>query len=275
MNLHVTILGSGAATPRLGRHCSAQVISVNGFKALMDCGEGTQNQIRAYHQKMQAMSHIFVSHLHGDHIFGLPGLLSSMHLGGRQTDVDIYSPPGLQAGLEPLFRYSESHIDYPLHFHEIELQGNEEQVVLENHQCRVVAFPLHHTVPCLGYRFEENFSQQNTNHRRMRYAYCCDTAFNESILPHIEGVDLLCVECTYDTSLEALGLERGHCTAAQAALLAHKAGAKHLLLTHFSARYHDTQLLLDEARAIFPLTHEASDGLHIDVDQLVKQYLPQ
>ena len=271
MNLHVTILGSGAATPRLGRHCSAQVVSINGFKALLDCGEGTQNQIRAFHQRMQSMSHIFISHLHGDHIFGLPGLLSSMHLGGRQTSVDIYSPPGLQAALEPLFLHSESHIDYPLTFHEIVPHDNEEIELLANNQCRVVVFPLHHSVPCIGYRFEENFSQEHTTHRRMRYAYCCDTAFSEEIIPHIEGVDLLCMESTFDSSLANLAQERGHCTAAQAAQLAKEAGVKCLLLTHFSARYHHADPLLDEARSLFPNTIEATDGLHLDVDQLIKQ----
>lgn len=270
MNLHVTILGSGAATPRLGRHCSAQVVNLNGFKALVDCGEGTQNQIRAFHQKMQSMSHIFISHLHGDHIFGLPGLLSSMHLGGRQTAVDIYSPPGLQAALEPLFKYSESHIDYPLNFHEVNIEEGE-QLLVENAQARVTAFPLHHSVPCVGYRMEENFCTDNCSHQRRSYAYCCDTAYAADIVPHIQGVDLLCVESTFDTQYDNLAQERGHCTAAQAARLAQEAGAKHLLLTHFSARYHDVTPLLEEARSLFPNTHEARDGMYIDVDQLCKQ----
>jgi len=308
MNLNIIILGSGAATPRLGRHCSAQVVNMNGFKCLVDCGESTQNQIRAYHQKLQSLGHIFISHLHGDHILGLPGLLSTMHLGGRKEPVEIYSPAGLEDALRPLLEISDTHLDYDLHFHEIDAKYGQEQILYENNHGRIIAFPLYHTIPCFGFRFEEQdqgltlkqgivqqyqltpieiqrikmgedyvTSQGETiknealayrKNYPKKYAYCCDTAYNEELLPHIENVDLLCVESTFDHTLADLASQRGHCTAEQAATLAHKANARHLLLTHFSARYHEVDNLIKEAKTIFLNTYEAYDGLFIEVDRL-------
>ena len=269
MNFHIVVLGTGSATPRLGRHCSAQVVNMNGLNALVDCGEGTQNQIRAFHQKMQAFGHIFISHLHGDHIFGLPGLLASMHLGGRTEPVTIYSVPGLKEAIMPLLEHSDTRLDYELNFVEIGFEGNESKEIFSDRHGRVLAFPLYHKVPCMGFRFEEN--PYAPNHRAISYAYCCDTIYSEEIIPHIQGVDLLCVESTYDDACAPLAALRYHCTSRQAATLADKANAKYLMLTHFSARYHDVTALLAQSREVFPNTFEATDGLHIDVDQLVKQ----
>lgn len=308
MNLHITILGSGAATPRLGRHCSAQVVNMNGLKCLVDCGESTQNQIRAYHQKMQSLGKIFISHLHGDHILGLPGLLSTMHLGGRKDPVDIYSPAGLEGALRPLLEISDTQIDYELRFHEISIEGEQELTLFEDSHGRIVAFPLHHTVPCFGFRFEEqdqgltlkqgvaqqyqmtpieiqrikkgedyvtaqgdlirNEALAYRKNYPKKYAYCCDTAYCEDLIPHIMNVDLLCMESTFDHTLADLASQRGHCTAEQAATLALKAKVRHLLLTHFSARYHEVDDLINEAMSVFPNVYEAYDGLHIEVDRL-------
>ncbi|MCF0212013.1 MAG: ribonuclease Z [Bacteroidales bacterium] len=272
MNFHIVVLGTGSATPRLGRHCSAQVVKMNGLRALVDCGEGTQNQISAFHQKLQAIGHIFISHLHGDHILGLPGMLSSMHLGGRTEPVTIYSVPGLKEAIMPLLEYSDTHLDYELNFVEIRLEGNESQEIFSDRHGRVLAFPLSHKVPCVGFRFDERVG--NPNHRSVSYAYCCDTVYDEAILPHIQGVDLLCVESTYDDACAPLAAMRYHCTARQAATLAQKANAKSLMLTHFSARYHDVEPLLQQAREVFPHTFEAVDGLHVDVDQWLKSLQP-
>lgn len=294
----ITILGSGAATPTLGRHCSAQVVNIGCFKMLVDCGEGTQNQIRAFHQKMQAFSTIFISHLHGDHWFGLPGLLSSMHLCGRTEPVTVFAPKGIKELLERIFEVSGSHLGYELTVNEIAPDGPE--VIFENGKCKVTAFPLLHSVPTYGFLFEEQppllnlrkdvrarYGLSDTDCRRVKlgydvegadgtvilnelltkprklprsYAYCCDTAYSEQLLDTITGATMLCIESTFDKSLESLASLRQHCTAAQAAQLARQAGVKQLLLTHFSARYKDLDLLLDEARTIFPDTFPANDG---------------
>ena len=116
MNFYTTILGSGAALPTVARHCSGQVVNINGFRILLDCGENTQTQLRVYHQRMQAVSQIFITHLHGDHFFGLPGLVSSMHLCGRKEPLDVYAPAGVRAAMELLMQTSGSHLDYELRY---------------------------------------------------------------------------------------------------------------------------------------------------------------
>lgn len=303
MNFFVTILGSGAAIPTGARHCSSQVVNVKGFPMLMDCGESTQSLLRICHQRMQSMGVIFLSHLHGDHLFGLPGLLSSMHLCGRKEPVRVFSPKGLRRVLEALFDASGTRLQYDLQLHELENDAPQE--VFANDRCRVTAFPMPHTVPTYGYLFEEvsdplnllpdarqryhltsdqcALAKQGHDLRLddgtllpytaltkphcppRRYAYCCDTAYTEQFLPVIHGVDLLCMESTFATPYAALAADKMHCTAAQSALLAQKAAAKRLLLTHFSARYKDVQPLLDEAQAIFPATEAAADGLQVEV----------
>lgn len=253
--MNVYVLGSGAALPAKGRHCSAQVVGIDGRRLLVDCGEGTQTQLRIAHQKLQSMNQIFISHLHGDHLFGLPGLLSSMHLCGRKDPVDIYSPKGLKEPLDMLFEVSGSHIDFELRYHEVE-----PGVVLEEPKFRVTAFPLHHSVPTFGYLFEE-LSPRHPN----KYAYCCDTGFSEDIIPYIQGVDLLCLESTFASDYERVAIDKGHLTAAQAATLAKRAGVGQLMLTHFSARYKELDVILDEARSIFPNTIPAIEGRMINV----------
>lgn len=303
MNFYVTILGSGAAVPTLGRHCSSQVVNINGFKMLVDCGESTQNQLRACRQKMQSFGTIFLSHLHGDHIFGLPGLLASMHMGGRTEPVTIFAPPGLREALELFLKVSDTRLDYELIVKD--LVGDTPVLIFENKHCKVTAFPLEHSVPCYGFLFEENITGLNLipgvrdkyklvpidiakikegadyvtpegevipnamltmpRRRPLRYAYCCDTAYTETILPVIKEVDLLCVESTFDQSRVDLAAQRRHCTTLQAAELADKANAKQLMLTHFSARYKVVESLLDESRSVFPNTIAASDGLVVEL----------
>ena len=254
----VTILGSGAALPALGRHCSSQVVAIDGARFLVDCGEGTQTQIRIAHQKLQAMNRIFISHLHGDHFFGLPGLLSTMHLCGRTKPVDIYSPPGLKVALETFLEASGSHLQFEIVYHEMDT--SQSHIAYCDDKCRITAFPLIHTMPTFGYLFEE-LSPRHPN----RYAYCSDTGYTEDILPYIKGVDVLCVESTFSSKYEALANEKLHCTATQAATIALKAEARQLMITHFSARYKDVNELVDEAKRTFPNTIPAIEAERIDV----------
>lgn len=303
MDFSVTVLGSGAAMPTHTRHCSSQVVNINGFRMLIDCGESTQGQLRLYHQRMQSMGVIFISHLHGDHIFGLPGLLSSMHLCGRTEPVQLFAPKGLKNVLQVLFDASGTRLQYELQI--TELEGKEPVEIFSNKHCRVTAFPLLHTVPNYGYLFEERHDLLNMRgdvrqkyqltpdqcvlikqgndltlddgttvpnkeltlppKNIRRYAYCCDTAYTEEIIPVVQGVNLLCMESTFDTARADLAEAKRHCTATQSALLAQKAGVKKLMLTHFSARYPDVQSLVDEAGKIFPDVVAAEDGLQVEV----------
>lgn len=261
MNFYTTILGSGAALPLPSRHCSAQVVNINGFRMLLDCGEGTQMQVRVYHQKLQALGTIFISHLHGDHLFGLPGLISSMHLCGRTDPIDIFAPQGIRGALLPFLEAAGSHIEFEMRIHEL---AHTEGCVLvfENDRCRVSAFPLVHSLPTYGFRIDEK--PRGANPARS-YAYCSDTAYTEAILPFIHGVNLLCVESTFSNAFASVAEEKLHCTAAQAAQLALKAEAGQLILTHISARFKEPQVLLDEAQAIFPHSILAEDGLRAEV----------
>lgn len=266
MNFYTTILGSGAALPTVARHCSGQVVNINGFRILLDCGENTQTQLRVYHQRMQAISHIFITHLHGDHFFGLPGLVSSMHLCGRKEPLDVYAPAGVRAAMELLMQTSGSHLDYELRYHEIALDEGME-LLFENNLCRVSAFPLLHSVPTYGYLIEEKPRGKNPVRR---YAYCTDTGYTESFLPYIEGVNLLCMESTFNNAFASVATEKLHCTTSMAATLAQKAHVGELLLTHISARFKEPELLLAEAQAVFPNTIIASDGARHEVHYLDK-----
>ncbi len=306
MDFTITVLGSSAALPTATRQCSAQVVALEGFRILIDCGEGTQNQVRRYRIKFQAIDNIFISHLHGDHFYGLPGLLSSMHLCGRTEPLNIFAPKGLKKILTDMFVTSNSNFAYELIFHELE--GTEPRVLVDNKKCTITAFPLHHSVPAYGFVIREKPQMLNLRHGvrhtynlandemirikmgedylapdgrlipnalltrppkpPLSYAYCCDTRYDEALLPHIGGVDLLCFDCTFEAALEALATEKMHGTSHTAATAARNATAKHLMLTHFSARYGDVEYLVDEAKTIFPNTFAAYDGLRIELNRM-------
>ncbi len=309
MDFSVMILGSGAATPTMSRHCSAQIVSVGGERLLVDCGESTQNQLRHFHQKIQSIKTVFISHLHGDHFFGLPGLLSTMHLCGRTEPVKVFAPTGAKASLNTLFDVSGTELRYELDVEEMDFEGV--RIIYRGKGFKVKSFPMQHSIPTYGFLFEEDEPLFNlrknvkekynmtydqcmrvkegedlvletgevvanaelTLPRRMprRYAYCCDTAYDERLVEIISGVDLLCMDSTFDTAFLALAEERCHCTAAQAASIALQAGVRELMLTHFSARYKETGPLLEEARAVFPETFCASDGFRYVIMPRVKQ----
>jgi ribonuclease Z len=261
MNVFLTILGSGAALPIGARRCSAQVLNIGGFKVLIDCAEATQDRIRYNHLKLQTISTIVISHLHGDHFFGLPGLLSTMHLCGRTEPVFIAAPRGARQVIETTFELTGNHVGFPIEWHEMDFAEGEQRI-FENHRCTIDAFPLDHSVPDYGFRITE---KPRNSAEPLTYAYCCDTAYDERLVPHIAGVDLLCLECTFANDMEQLAAERKHLTAGQAGRLAKMAGVRQLLLTHISARYREDEPLISQAREEFENCLLAADNMRLDI----------
>lgn len=292
----VTTLGTGAALPARGRYPSAQLVNVNDGLYLIDCGEGTQERMRKAGVNFQRIGHIFISHLHGDHYLGLMGLISSMHLLGRRTDLHVYGPPDLKPIIDIQLRASGTFLRYPLHVHAVEpLSGT---VVHADHRVTVSLLALKHRVPCTGFLFREVLGPRRLRSERLQeiplfrrtavkngedltlpdgrtipnaaltldpapsrsYAYCSDTAYEPALVPHLQGVDLLYHEATFTTALAARAKETMHSTAAQAARLAADARASELLLGHFSSRYRSADALLQEALAIFPRTALSFEG---------------
>lgn len=279
MTMYITILGSGAALPTGRRRCAAQMLNIGGFKMLLDCAEGTQDRIRQNHIKLQSISTIIISHLHGDHFFGLAGLLSTMHLCGRTEPITVVAPLGAREVIETTFRLTGNHIDYPLEWVEMDFTEGEQRV-FENRRCTVDAFPIMHSVPTYGFRISSEFwvrgselidasanSELRTPNSKLTYAYCCDTVYTEDIVPHVAGADLLCLECTFANELSELAQQRFHLTAGQAGQLARKAGVKQLLLSHISARYKEPELLLQQATEEFENSLLAADGMRIELLQ--------
>lgn len=304
MEFNVLVLGSGAATPTYTRRCSSQLVSICGARILIDCGEGSQNQLRKYHQKLQAVKMVLISHLHGDHFFGLPGLISTMHLLGRTEPLAVYAPKGAKEAIELLFAVSGTDLRFPIEFNELDC--GEPTIIRQERFFNITAFPMHHSLPCFGFLIAEeqpllnlrpnariHYNMTNDDCVRAKqgedivlddgtvvpnseltlpprqprsYAYCCDTAFDESLIPILQGVDLLCMESTFDEAFKSMAEERCHCTASQAATIAQRAGVGQLMLTHFSARYRDIEPLLSEAKAVFPNTIAAEDGGIFQVD---------
>ena len=305
MEFNVLVLGSGAATPTYARRCSSQLVSICGTRILIDCGEGSQNQLRKYHQKLQNVKMVLISHLHGDHFFGLPGLLSTMHLLGRTEPITVYAPSGGREAIELLFSVSGTDLRFPVEFKVLDFV--EPTVILKERFYNITAFPMRHSLPCYGFLIAEEqpllnlkpmsrirYNLSNVDCVRAKqgedieledgtilrnseltmpprqprsYAYCCDTAFDESLIPIVHGVDLLCMESTFDEAFKAMAEERCHCTASQAATIARKAEVRRLMLTHFSARYRDVEPLIAEARSIFPDTMAAEDGLTYQIEK--------
>lgn len=275
MNIFVTILGSGAALPTGSRRCSAQVLNIGGFKMLIDCAEGTQDRIRYNHIKLQSISTVVISHLHGDHFFGLPGMLSTMHLCGRTEPMTIVAPAGAREVVETTFRLTGNHVDYPIEWREMDFAEGEQRV-FENRYCTVDAFPIEHSVPTYGFRITERIKAQFVPQpgydgpipeprAPYTYAYCCDTVYTEDIVPHVEGVDLLCLESTFANELAEIATQRQHLTAGQAGRLACHAHVGKLLLTHISARYKEAEIILQQATEEFADTLLAEDGMRIEI----------
>ena len=250
MNLTLQILGTASAMPVSDRNPSAQVLSVHGRLFLLDCAEGTQRQIRRAHLSFLKIRAVFITHIHGDHVFGLPGLLNTMAMYGRTEPLDVYGPPALEGMLNFYRRYFSDGDGYSIDFHP--LKGGPQEI-LPNKYLRITAFPLDHKIDCWGYRFGDS------------YAYCSDTRPFPELPERVRGVHTLYHEGTYTNDLRDKAAMRYHSTAADAALCAREAGATRLILGHYSSRITDFDSYIAEAREIFPESIAANDGDSLEI----------
>ena len=291
--------------PAHDRNHTAQLLKIQNQYFLVDCGEGTQLQLVRYKIRFHKINHIFISHLHGDHYFGLIGLLSTMHLQGRQNDIHIYGPKGLKEILMVQFRHTHTVLNYKIHFRE--LLADESEVIYEDKVLQVETIPLDHRIDCTGFLFREKSKPYKLNKEKLpkdlslqqiaslkkgedivngngevkyrnealtlgpkksrSYAYCSDTRYNEDIVPQIRNVDVLYHEATFLKEKSDRAASTFHSTAEQAAIIAQKASAGKLMLGHFSTRYKDLEPVLDEARTVFDNTIIAEEGLEIQIDE--------
>ena len=303
-NFCLTILGSSGAVPAYGRFPSCQYLTIQNRHFLIDCGEGAQMQLGRFEIPIHKITHIFISHLHGDHYLGLTGLLFSMHLQKRQADLHLYSPRGLNEIILLHLKYSKSVLSYKIVFHVY--NPEERQALMEDDALTVETIPLTHKLACAGFLFKEKTKPRRIDKTKLgphlllqhlvmlkkgedilredgsilhrnedftldpqpsySYAYCSDTAYNEKIIEQIRGVALLYHEATFMEEEMGKAIETKHSTAKQAAEIARLSGTKKLLLGHFSARYRDLEPLLAEAVSIFPSTSLAIEGLTFILD---------
>jgi ribonuclease Z len=297
------ILGSSSAAPTTQRNPSAQLLNIAERFFLIDCGEATQIQLRRYKAKFQKIDHIFISHLHGDHFFGLPGLLSSMHLLGRKQDLHVYCPPELKEIVDKLNSVADTRFNYKLIWHINDNKGS--NLLFEDEKVEVYSFPLKHRIFCTGFLFREkplhrkidkvklaknkvsvadihklrigediiNDEGKKIKNKELTldpepprsFAYCSDTIYDETLVKYIKGVDLLYHESTFLNDKEKRAKETFHSTAEQAAKIAKTAKVKTLLLGHYSARYGDTQPFIAEAEPFFKNVLLASEGKKIEI----------
>lgn len=262
MTFSVTILGSNSAIPTLFRNPSAHLLNVDERIFLIDCAEGTQLQMRKYRIHFQRIRHILISHLHGDHYFGLIGLLTTLHLLGRKEELHLYAPPELGEIIRIQLEASLTTLIYPLVLHPLLAGGL--QPLFEDERVTVHSFPLLHSIPTFGFVFREKIRLRKLAAKRS-FAYCSDTAYDERIIPFISGVDLLYHETTFMQDKAAAATDKMHSTTVEAATIAKKGQVKKLMIGHFSARYDDLFPLLEEAREIFPDTIPAEDGITIHI----------
>ena len=296
--MKLTILGCYAATPRTITNPTSQVLEIKNRMFLIDCGEGTQVQLRKNKIKFSKINQVFISHLHGDHFFGLIGLISTFSLLGRTSDLHIYGPKGIKEIILLQLRLSNSWTNYGLYFHELE--SEESEVVFEDEKVLVITIPLKHRVYTNGFLFQEKVGERKLNmdavlnheiescyYQKIKngkditlddgrliansvltfdpiepksYAFCSDTVYHEAILPIIENVDVLYHESTFLESEESLANKTLHSTAKEAARIALKANAKQLILGHYSTRYESIDLFKEEAKTIFHEVLLAEDG---------------
>ena len=303
MSFSLTVLGSSSALPTSNRFLTAHVLNVDERFFLIDCGEGTQLQLRKYKAKLGRLNHIFISHLHGDHVFGLPGLISSLNLLGRTQPLHIYAHPDLPGVLNKFMSYFFVKYEFSIVYHNLTYDGL--QLIYEDNKITVHSFPLIHRVPTCGFLFREKPKMRNirkdvidfyqipvreipyiksggdfvtpegqvilnenltyeASHSKS-YAFCSDTAYNESVVPYIQNVDLLYHEATFSDEDTDRAVETRHSTASHAATIAKLANAEKLIIGHFSARYKDVTPLVEQARAIFLNSFAAEDGTEIDL----------
>lgn len=296
--MKLTILGCYSATPRTFTNPTAQVLEIRNHLFLIDCGEGTQVQLRKNKIKFSRIKHIFISHLHGDHFFGLPGLISTFRLLGRESELHIYGPKGIKEAITLFLKLGDSWTNYPLIFHE--LGDKQSEQLFEDDAISVQTIPLDHRVYTNGFLFKEkplprklnidavskyeidrsqfinikngangldkngeeisNIKLTDDPPEPKSYAFCSDTAYNETILPLIKNVDVLYHESTFLESEAHLGPKTKHSTATQAAKIAEKANASKLILGHYSTRYKSIDLFKQEASKVFSQVELAEDG---------------
>jgi len=294
----LTILGCSSATPTSSRHPTAQILNQHERYFLIDCGEATQIQLRKLKIKIQRIDHVFISHLHGDHYLGLPGLLGTMHLLGREKELHVYSPPGLQEIINVSHYHSKTHLKYKIVFHVID--ENSEGTIYEDEKLTIETIPMNHRIPCYGFLFREKENLRNVIKEKIEeynipvqdipdikkggdfvdsdgkripnselttdpglprtYAYCSDTVYNESYIEKIRNANLLYHESTFASDRIERAKETFHCTAAEAATIALKANVGKLIIGHYSARYRDLDILLTEAKQIFSNTALSVEG---------------
>ncbi len=293
----VTILGNNSALPAHNRHPTSQVVTLDQFQFLVDCGEGTQMRLAKYKIRRSRINHIFISHMHGDHYFGLPGLITSMDLIGRDADLYLYAPADIKPIIDLILKASDTKLGYRLHFYAIENEG----ILIENAKFSVECFEVFHRIKCWGFLFREKKKPRKINKEaagayqlhtgdfeRLKmgediitesgeivlnnavtlpnapaksYAFCADTVYNISLAEKVKNVTLLYHETTYLKDLEQQAFERFHSTTVQAAKIAEKANAAKLLIGHFSSKYEELEVFLEEAREVFPATELAIEGV--------------
>ncbi len=296
--MRLQILGCYAATPRFQTPPSGQVLEAGKHLMLIDCGEGTQMQLRRYKVRFSRIEHIFISHLHGDHFFGLPGLVASFRLLGREKPLHIYGPKGIKEAITLLLKLGDSWTNFPLHFHE--LSSSDSEVIFENSSLSVRTLPLDHRIYTNGFLFTlsggdrrlkveeaERLGVDKAYYRKIKqgsdgqdahgnlienalltdppppsksYAYCSDTAFSPNLIPILKDVDVLYHEATFLEAEAALAQKTKHSTAVEAARIGRDAGVRRLILGHYSTRYPTLDAFQQEAGRYFPGVELAEEG---------------
>lgn len=303
-NFRLTILGSNAAMPAYGRFTSCQVIQYNDQNYIIDAGEGAQIRLSDYKIKRNKIKCIFISHLHGDHIFGLPGILTSYNHYNRTTPLQVFGPPGLKTFINCMLEVGQSKLSFDLQIHEIQIDAP--SIIWKNHELSVTAFPLKHRIETYGYRFDEVLTQYNIISEKIKehsltieeikavksgqniregqhvlqfkdlvrhrlpsksYAYCSDTAYDESLTAVLNNIDVLYHETTYTSEFETEAKERGHSTGKQAARIAELSNAGMLITGHYSSRYRRGEEPYREAKLHFQNTHKGYDGFMLNIPQ--------
>ena len=260
MNNQLTILGSGSAMPTFQNSPSGQVVELCDKSFLVDCGEGVQITMRQLGVKTARLYTVLISHLHGDHCFGLIGLISTLGMMNRTQPLHIYAHADLEKLLRPMLDYHCQDLPYELVFHAINPRKRE--VIWEDRTLTVESIPLKHKVPTCGFLFTEKHRGQEP---RKRYAYCSDTMYREQIVEQIAGVDVLYHEATYTEKDLDKCKKHTHSTTKQAATIAQKAGVGKLVIGHFSAREDDHNVFLEEAKEVFENTVLAVERTSIDI----------
>jgi ribonuclease Z len=300
----VTILGSSSALPTSQRFPAAHALNVHERLFLVDCGEGTQIQLRKYKQKFSRLEQIFISHLHGDHVLGLFGLISTLNLLGRTAPLTIYAHAPLQTILNQNLQFFIGDLHFQLEF--VPLDNKEKKIIFEDKSLIVESIPLKHRIPSTGFIFREKPKQPNIRKEMIEkytipladivkikegadfisadgqhipnsdltfisspprsYAYCSDTKYFEKLADMVKDVDLLYHEATFGNDLSQMARDTGHSTATQAAQTAQQANARKLVIGHFSSRYKDTDVLVNEARQIFSETYAAQEGYEFKIE---------